>query len=614
MKKQFPQEFLRGSLGPVLALALAVGSGPVLQAQGSGSANAEVTDPTELFFESVDVHVANIEVMVTDGEGNPVTGLTRDDFTVFEDGQQVELTNFFAVENRLVAGSEAPGAIEAGLDEVATSSLGMLQPETRNLFLVIYVDNLNLEPLTRNRAFSSLRAFLRERLSPDDRVMIVSFDGSLEVAQKFTSDTDLIEATLDRLETETGRGVGRLAGRNYLLRQIQLARLTARPQTDGDVAEFDAAQLIAIDLLFGIRNHIESSYRAVMATLSALERFCGSLAGLPGRKAILHLSDGIEARTGEVLIQAWQNKFEFWANNAGARSLSSDLATLQTLPRDTMPAFRRMVEHASAQRVAFYPISNPRHQGAGQVTAEFGGPGSADGLGAYSPNIRALESFNLETTLLLLAEGTGGIAFTRSSNMADLLDRMVADFSTFYSLGYTPLQPGDGQFHRVEVKVRRPGLKARHVRGYREIESATHMEDLTLSALLYDFQDNPLGISVTAGQHNETVSGQFKIPLLIKIPFENLVLLPQQHAHAGRVMAYVVVQDDKGNVSPFKHILLPIQVPNERYEGAQEDDVAYLMDLVMAKGKHRISVGVRDELAKIESTIFMELDVGIGRI
>ena len=43
----------------------------------------------DLFFDTVDVNVVNVEVIVTDKDGNPATGLTRDDFEVFEDGKQV---------------------------------------------------------------------------------------------------------------------------------------------------------------------------------------------------------------------------------------------------------------------------------------------------------------------------------------------------------------------------------------------------------------------------------------------------------------------------------------------------------------------------------------------
>jgi hypothetical protein len=49
------------------------------------------------YFEEVAVEIVNVEVYVTDKDGNPVEGLSKDDFEVLEDGRPVELLNFYAV-------------------------------------------------------------------------------------------------------------------------------------------------------------------------------------------------------------------------------------------------------------------------------------------------------------------------------------------------------------------------------------------------------------------------------------------------------------------------------------------------------------------------------------
>ena len=66
-------------------------------------------DDSSLFFDTVDVHVVNVEVVVTDKDGKPAVGLARDDFEVYEDGKRVEVANFFAVEGRrtVLAGAAA---------------------------------------------------------------------------------------------------------------------------------------------------------------------------------------------------------------------------------------------------------------------------------------------------------------------------------------------------------------------------------------------------------------------------------------------------------------------------------------------------------------------------
>src|SRR5690606_35729751 len=60
-------------------------------------------------FDTVDVTVVNVDVVVTDRQGNPVRGLTREDFIVLDQGKPVELTNFSAIESgRLLLDPDIP--------------------------------------------------------------------------------------------------------------------------------------------------------------------------------------------------------------------------------------------------------------------------------------------------------------------------------------------------------------------------------------------------------------------------------------------------------------------------------------------------------------------------
>jgi hypothetical protein len=52
----------------------------------------------EQLTEKIEVSVVNVDVTVTDRNGQPVRGLTRDHFDVFEDGVRQTITNFYVVE------------------------------------------------------------------------------------------------------------------------------------------------------------------------------------------------------------------------------------------------------------------------------------------------------------------------------------------------------------------------------------------------------------------------------------------------------------------------------------------------------------------------------------
>lgn len=66
-----------------------------------------------------------------------------------------------------------------------------------------------------------------------------------------------------------------------------------------------------------------------------------------------------------------------------------------------------------------------------------------------------------------LASDTGGRAVASSNAPAPRLKEMLADASAYYLLGYTPSRTADdGRFHKIEVRVLRPGARVTARKGY----------------------------------------------------------------------------------------------------------------------------------------------------
>ncbi len=66
-----------------------------------------------------------------------------------------------------------------------------------------------------------------------------------------------------------------------------------------------------------------------------------------------------------------------------------------------------------------------------------------------------------------LAGETGGRAIANNNTPLPLLKQTLADASAYYLLGYTPSRTtDDGRFHKIEVKVLRPGARVTARRGY----------------------------------------------------------------------------------------------------------------------------------------------------
>jgi len=196
-------------------------------------------------------------------------------------------------------------------------------------------------------------------------------------------------------------------------------------------------------------------------------------------------------------------------------------------------------------------------------------------------------------------------------NIGGLLARVVHDFDSFYSLGYTPPHAADEEFHEIEVKVKRPGLEVRHFEGYREKEPMANLQDLTLSALQYDLEDNRLEVRLDPGEQVQAKRNRFVVSVMVKIPFQKLLLVPQEEFHTAQVSLFVVARDEKsGGVSPFRRIDIPIKIPNAQILEALSQTAAYPLELEMDRGPKRITVGVRDHLADVDSTVNLQIEVG----
>ncbi|MEO1368779.1 MAG: hypothetical protein AAFX50_16510, partial [Acidobacteriota bacterium] len=180
------RRFAGPSAGPTLLAAVALllcSAAALAQADDVGD---DAEGNANQFMESVDIEVVNIDVWVTDKEGQPVDGLTRDDFLVFRDGDGVPISNFYAVAGGVPVGEALPRPLETAADAPRPLELERLGPAVdiapeHRLWLIIFIDNYNIDPIERNRVLPGLRRFLGQTLRPGDQAMLVTYDRGLKV-------------------------------------------------------------------------------------------------------------------------------------------------------------------------------------------------------------------------------------------------------------------------------------------------------------------------------------------------------------------------------------------------------------------------------------------------
>jgi VWFA-related protein len=147
------------------------------------------------------VEAVHVTAIVTDANGVPVTGLTRDDFEIQENGQLQPITTFSAVDLPIAR-------VERTLGE--PDVLGNDGPPGRTY--VIAFDDMNPQQAERARAL--LRQFVHQYFGPNDRGTVVATTvatAGSRTGQGFTSNPRLLLDAIDRFtggSSPTGADAG----------------------------------------------------------------------------------------------------------------------------------------------------------------------------------------------------------------------------------------------------------------------------------------------------------------------------------------------------------------------------------------------------------------------
>ena len=566
----------------VWILLLLVGAIPSM-AQDQTQQEPEAAPEEGAYIETVDVNIVNVDVFVTDKSGNPITGLTVDDFELYEDGNPIAITNFYAVEDGkrldLAEGDAQPGQEEERPEDplaLPDRSREADIPSDQRLHLVVYINNFNIRPFNRNRVFRRLREFLNDQLNPGDRVMLVSYDRSIHVRHPFTSDPQLVANALFDLETVTGHAVHLDSDRRDLIRDIEEA------ETVGEVD-------------WRVRQYAEGLTNDLQFSIDALKEIIDSMAGLPGRKALLYVSDGLPMIPAEDMYYALSQKFQ----DSTSITLSREF--------DSSRRFMQLASSAATNQVVLYTIDAAGLRAPESSSVQTAYTGTA-GLSTF---IDTVNVSNIQAPLLMMAEQTGGRAIYNSNDVGEGLQKIGNDFRAYYSIGYAPSHTGTGRLYKIKIKVpSRKDVKIRHRESYRDKPHYNRMEDVARATLAYGFDDNPQNVLLRFGEAAPSDKKTFVLPILVGIPLDQIVLIPQAEVHEGRVKLYFGAMDEKGDMSEVSEVELPIHIPLEEFDDPSGKYFPYQTQLQIREGMHRVTVGLWDEIGGESSFVSKQVNIG----
>ena len=404
-----------------LVLLLSSGSQAQRQAVQQQPQQPPEEQPQQPTFRA-EINVVRVDVIVTDGDGNPVTDLQADDFEVFEDDTPQTIDSFRLVH---LTGTPEPGAeparqIRSGFDEEREAAR-----EDVRLFAIFFDDyHVRLENAVRLR--EALINFISTQLGPLDMVSVMYPLTPLDAVQ-MTRNHDSIVAAIERFE-----------GRKY--------EYEPRNLFEQQYANYPTS------VVERIRNEVSlSGLRALVTHLGGLRE---------GRKALILVSEGytnylppqLRDRVAGLPELGNPNRLNPLAGDSPLEQMSAMSADV-----DIMRDLRYVFNEANRGNTAIYAV-DPR--GLSAFEFDFSQP-------SISTRTQARALRTTINTLRTLAEETDGRAIVNQNEVGPGLRQMVRDSSTYYLIGYNSTQaPSDGEFHEIKVRVKRDGIRVRARKGY----------------------------------------------------------------------------------------------------------------------------------------------------
>lgn len=334
-----------------------------------------------------------VDVVVTDDKGNFIPDLKPEDFTVTEDGKPQTISDF-SFHHPVAAAAPAPlPANIAGNNPISNNNSCMN---------VILLDAINTDFSSRSYAQDMLIKYLESgpAIQP---TAVFALDGKLRMLHDFTTDTKALRDALAHF----------------------------RPTGPAHIPDVYSAASP-----FSRRGTYQVTGQGRQLTFQSFNYLARALAGYPGRKNILWLSEGFplnlfpEALMGEGIV----------------------------MTEDYSPMVEKIADTLMEAQVALYPID--------------------------SAGVSINDRFPARTAMESMAERTGGKTFYNRNDIDMGVRTSMDDGSSYYTLLYYPSNKvWDRKFRHIQVKLDRASVKLRYRQGYYALGpvASTRSDDSTAS-------------------------------------------------------------------------------------------------------------------------------------
>ena len=389
-------------------LLLPLPSFSIVQAKQPSASN-EPTKPQTSATITSNTELVTVPVSVRGKNGDALTGLKKEDFTVLDNGKPRSIAIFEEVH------ATAPLLpINASDRQTYSNVVPPSEPgATRSTEpLIMVIDEVNTPLLSQTRAKKGVIEYLSSQLDASQPTALLVFTSNgIRQIHAFTHDTQALINAARRVQ-------GNLAHTETELTQEDLGLSDDAPQ--------GAVTSQRVENSFNQRN-------ATRDTLNNFRQVAHAMAGVQGRKSLIWLSSGFPMTIDDPRAFA----------NQGT---------------DLFHEYENTWQLLNKAQIAVYPVnlealSNPTYTGNSRP-ARPGMRGALNAPGVAPMPDRAQQS---EESLRQFAAATGGRPCINNTNVSQCITKAAIDSRDYYLLAfYVPHDEAEPGWHKLKVKLEQP--------------------------------------------------------------------------------------------------------------------------------------------------------------
>jgi VWFA-related protein len=404
-----------------------------------------------------------VDVVVTHKNGQPVTGLKPEDFTVEENGKKQKISVFVppGITNRTAA-TPTPAGVFSNHPENLTPG---------GVPTVLLIDAANSPFKDQSYGRSQMLKYVLEQGQSGRPMAVLTLTDRLRVLQQFTSDPQVLLTAIKNFRPqEQILGPGASAPESHGVADSPGGRGGSGGGAVSDsIARAGLALEAFADLQIGY--NIE---RRTMITLDAMRALSRMLGGLPGRKNVVWLTANLPFDL--VPEDRSMTDAELLADLPGQgrqRSVSVNAAGSMAAEQRNLhgQAIREAETQLASASIAIYPVDLNGLVSGMESSASAGGSVYSDSAISNRAIIQVSALQASQGTMEEVAAQTGGKAYINQNEIKEGIALAASDEKASYSLGYYPdNKKWDGKMRNIKVKVAQSDTQLRYRKGYFAIE------------------------------------------------------------------------------------------------------------------------------------------------